>query len=451
MRDVLGQECWGNPQEAIATSLTKSDRVAAKTGHGVGKTWLASSLVLWFNQTRPFSKVVTTAPKWDQIEKGIWQEIGQRWGESRAKLIGRLNQTEVLVAPNWLAYGQNTDDPIKFQGVHAVGGVLLVVDEASGVLEAIYQAASGFMTQSGCKTFLIGNPNVRFGKFFRCFQPGSGWALHTISSDSAPEFTPSGKPLVSRAWIDEMRRECAPVPERHPVYQVRVMGEFPDADEAGLYPLSLLERSAQCTPTATGRHMGVDVARFGGDRSVAVLLVDNRVAGLHAWEKTDLMRSATIVYQLAEKWRVPLRAHAVHVDVVGLGAGLVDRLTQLGVLVDPVDFGWKAPEGRMRGDWSQYLGRDVKFKNLRAELHWSARRLLDEGQLVITENYSPIWTDMQGIPYRYTPGGELEIWPKDKIREMLGRSPDYSDALMVALSRPHRVQYKVTSIRRRAR
>lgn len=452
-KDVMGVECWGSPQETVAHLLAERDRVSVKTGHGVGKTWLGAHICLWFDQTRPFSKVITTAPKWEQVETRQWPEIRKAWALSRTPLIGRCLTTDVHVAPNWFVHGENTDDPIKFQGVHAIGGVLLWVDEAAGFLEALYQAASGFMTQGGCKTFLTGNPNLRHGKFFRSFGD-PGWANHTISSEAAPEH------IVSRAWIDEMRRDCGPVPERHPVYQIRVMGEFADADEAGLFPLSVLERSALSVPTHGGRHIGADIARFGGDKCVALLLVDGRVSGLYAWEKTDLMRSARILYRLLDKWRVDPRSGNLHVDVCGLGAGVVDRLREMGVEVDGVDFGEgvtnteaDGTKRHMRGDWEEYVGDKIKFFNLRSELHWSARRLLDEGQLVVSENYRELWVDLQGIPYAFTPDDKLKIMPKDKIRALLGRSPDYSDALMVALSRPRRVQPRVTVVtnRRRAR
>lgn len=437
-RDVLGRPCWGKPQEDVARSVAAFDSTAVATGHGIGKTWLAANLAIWFNQTRPYSKVITSAPKWEQIETRIWPEIRQAFQLSKTPLLGRCLTTDLEVAPNWFIHGENSDDPIKFQGVHAMGGVFLVVDEASGFPEASYHAASGFMTTHGSKTLLIGNPNVRRGKFFRVFLPQSGWKTHKISSIEAPEH------IVRRKWIEDMKRDCGPSPERNPIYQVRVLGEFPDADESGLFPLSLLERSQYSRPEPTGRHMGVDVARFGGDQCVAILLVNGRVAARHAWDKTDLMRTATIVYRCAEKWKVPLGTGNVHVEVTGLGAGVVDRLRQLNVEVDPVD-----PGGGPQGEWNHLVGDKIKFKNRRAELYWVARRMLDEGQLAISENYMQLWTDLQGIPYRYGSKDQLEIASKDEIRKLLGRSPDDADALVAALSRPNRIRVRLTTFRRK--
>jgi hypothetical protein len=73
------------------------------------------------------------------------------------------------------------------------------------------------------------------------------------------------------------------------------------------------------------------------------------------------------------KWKVPLKSGNVHVEVTGLGAGVVDRLRQLNVEVDPVD-----PGGAPQGEWTHVVGRNIKFQNRRSELYWAARRLLDE-------------------------------------------------------------------------
>lgn len=462
VEQILGETFWTNEageqrQLPIALDVAQHPRTSVATGHGVGKTWLASRIALWFNQTRPFSRVITTAPKWEQVEGLIWQEIRQGFYASRTPLLGKCLTTDLKVAPNWYVQGLNTDDPIKFQGHHAPGGVLLIVDEASGFPEQLYEAGEGFLTQPGCKVLLIGNPNVRYGTFFTSFG-NPDWRNHRIASTDAPRW------MVTQSWIDSMRRKCMPDPESHPIYQVRVAGEFPDNDESGLFPISLLERSGRSTPAPDGRHMGVDVARQGGDRCVALLLVDRRVSAIHSWEKCSLMKSASIVRRLMSKWRVPVEGGYVHVDTVGLGAGVVDRLTQIGVDVDPVDFGQQAPKGEMlpdpedpqqgsklRGDWIEYVGERSKFKNLRAELHWSARRLLEEGQLAISENYREVWNDLQAIPFRFDGAGQIELPPKEKIKALIGRSPDFSDALCIALSRPRRATLSIVAFPPRSR
>jgi hypothetical protein len=62
-------------------ALVKHHRVAARGPHGLGKTTLASWVVIWFALTRDGDdwKVITTASAWRQLEKFLWPEI-HKWG-----------------------------------------------------------------------------------------------------------------------------------------------------------------------------------------------------------------------------------------------------------------------------------------------------------------------------------------------------------------------------------
>ena len=66
-RDILGSRWW-DAQTEIADALTKHRRVAVKAANGVGKTYLAADLCLWFLYTHTPSVVLTTAPTWRQVE-----------------------------------------------------------------------------------------------------------------------------------------------------------------------------------------------------------------------------------------------------------------------------------------------------------------------------------------------------------------------------------------------
>ena len=110
--------------------------------------------------------------------------------------------------------------------------------------------------------------------------------------------------------------------------------------------------------------MGVDVARFGNDKSVICLRRGDRVERLITFERKDTMRLADEVRELAETLRVP----AVFVDETGVGGGVVDRLTQLRVPVIGVEAGGKAY-------------RPAQFADLRAEVFWEVARRLREGQM----------------------------------------------------------------------
>ncbi len=110
--------------------------------------------------------------------------------------------------------------------------------------------------------------------------------------------------------------------------------------------------------------MGVDVARFGNDKSVICLRRGDRVERIISFERKDTMRLADEVREIAETLRIP----AVFVDETGGGGGVVDRLKQLRVPVIGVEGGGKAY-------------RPAQFADMRAEVFWEVARRLREGQM----------------------------------------------------------------------
>ena len=122
----------------------------------------------------------------------------------------------------------------------------------------------------------------------------------------------------------------------------------------------------------------------------------------------------------------------VHIDVIGLGAGVVDRLREQGHNVEGVDFG-----ARPVGDWTEVIGSEVKVQNRRSELYWAARCALDQGLASVPEAFRrTIWRECNLIQYEFSGNGHLRVEAKEKIRSrMEGRSPDFADAWVLSFSR----------------
>src|SRR5262249_35015622 len=154
-----------------------------------------------------------------------------------------------------------------FQGHHAEH-LLLVVDEAPGVDEAIFEAAAGFLTSPGAKLLLIGNPTKLGGEFYDAFHRNRG-LYHTIhiSAFDTPAFTAEQVPysprrrLVTPEWVEEHRRKWG---EDSPLWQVRVLGDFPNTSDDSVLSLLAVEaaRDRAC-PEGAPAVIACDVARFG--------------------------------------------------------------------------------------------------------------------------------------------------------------------------------------------
>src|SRR5579862_2260705 len=229
-REVLGFEPWSKQRE-ILESVRDYTRTAVRSCHGPGKTAVAARCALWFLSVFEHSKVITTAPTFHQVRELLWAEIHVAYRDAGGFVGGQLSDTRLELAPDWVALGLSTDQPERFQGHHAEH-LLLVVDEASGVAEEIYEAAAGFLTSPGARCLLIGNPTRTSGEFFNAFHSARGfYNTIAIPASSTPAFTGEPVPahvarrLVSTQWVEEHRRKWG---AGSLLYQVRIAAEFPE-------------------------------------------------------------------------------------------------------------------------------------------------------------------------------------------------------------------------------
>lgn len=168
----------------------------------------------------------------------------------------------------------------------------------------------------------------------------------------------------------------------------------------------------------SARIMGVDVARYGDDRTVickrqGLMLLPLKVLD----EKTDLMTAAGLVAREIKEWK----PHAVFVDQGGIGAGVLDRLRQLGFNATGVDFGARPL--------------DERFENRRAEMWWTMAEWVKTGCVPPGDN--DLLTDLTAPTYTYRNArGRMQLESKDAIKERIQRSPDRGDAVALTFAEP---------------
>ena len=425
-RDILGITQWEG-QRRIMRSLQKHRRVAVKSGHLVGKTHLVGSLVLTFGSLYPNSRILTTANTFQQVRQNVWGEIRSQYYASRFPLGGEMLNTEWKVAPRWEAVGLSTDKPDSFQGKHAPN-VLIIFDECQDINRDIFTAANTMMGNQNCYWLCIANPTRCSGPFFDlCHDPE--WHVETLSCLDHPNVT-SGQQLmpgVTAQFVEEYREREG---EDSPEWAARIMGEFPETDDVSLISMALVAACEDAPPVSEGVHMGVDIARFGGDENVLIVLEDRRCIELESWRGADTMETTGRI--LATMQRYDCKPESVHIDVIGIGAGVVDRLHEQGHMVDGVNFG-EGPQG----DWAGIVSQEIEFANRRVELYWACRELLKRGELCIPSGmeFRRVITDICSPRYEYMSDRKIKLEPKDRIKKRIGRSPDHGDALILALSR----------------
>ena len=418
VRSVLGATPQRWQGEALDANASH-DKVAIKSGHGVGKTAFEAWVTLWWLLTHYPCKVAVTANSAHQLSDVLWTEI-DRWARNMPKAFKDLlefksDKIALKGAPDSFAVARTSrrENPESLAGFHSPH-MLFVVEEASGVPNVIFETASGALSTPGAKIIMCGNPTRSDGYFYDAFHADrEKWHCITVSCEDGEYVDPK--------FISDMAEKYG---EASNVFRVRVLGEFPTQSDDVLLPLHLVEdatrRDVEAGPT-TPVVWGLDVARFGSDRSALAKRQGNvLVEPIKTWQNKDLMELAGIV--LAEHDAVPysMRPQAIYIDAIGLGAGLADRLRELDLPAVAVAV-------------SETASLKDRFNRLRDELFWSAREWFEARDCHMPEDDTLI-AELTGIRYKYLSSGKLKIESKDEMKKRGQRSPDTADAFVLTFA-----------------
>jgi hypothetical protein len=443
----LGETLWSKQRE-IAESVRDHRRTAVKSCHNAGKSWIASRIAAWWLDTHPPGEafVVSTAPTYKQVHAILWEEI--RAAAKKAAGRGDPLPGRVLQSDEWklddgtlIGFGRKPADTDVhgFQGIHR-RYVLVILDEACGVPAQLWTAVEAITTNADCRILAVGNPDDPATEFATVCKPGSGWNVIRISGLETPNFTPERvaeqpglaelfaklglgpstelvpdglRPLMlDPEWVaDKIRRWGVESPR----FTSKVLGEFPDIGEDVLFPPSMIlaaqERTCEPGPVTV---LGVDVARFGSDRTILALRRGSvmRIVG----DYSKLATTETTGKVIAAK--AEHHVHEIRVDGVGVGGGVVDQLVELGHDVIDMQAGAGAADSE-------------HYQNARAEWFWSLRQRFEDGDADIDPADDDLAAQLGVLRYKYTSRGQILIESKDDMRKRGLPSPDRADALML--------------------
>lgn len=432
-KDKLGYTLWSKQVE-IANALLKYRRVAVKSGHGVGKSFVASIIIAWWVDTRKNvdSLAVSTAPVQDQLDI-IWGYL--RNHHIKAMQRGMPMPGRITLDHDWRgdddserAKGRKPSNTNQhaFQGQHRRQGVLAVMDESCGIPQTIFTGVNAITTGRYDMALAIGNPddiNTPFGEIWK--NDSQTWHKMTLNSYDSPNITGEPFPeedsggLVTQKWIDDMKLEWG---EDSPMFKSKVLGEFSEGSVSTLFTVGTLAvgRFTELDIKQDSKpRLGVDVARMGDDYTVVYKFQDGVLRFLDKWAKADTVETSARIVQLAFKEG----ASEVRIDGVGLGAGVYDQVAA-------------KSEGRFEtiGIIGNAASTDIdKWINTRAEMYDEVRRRMFMGQIDIDGDDTPLNKELGELEYHFKNArSSLQIASKEEIRKKTGKSPDFADAAMYA-------------------
>jgi hypothetical protein len=420
VREVLNAEPDTWQVEFLNHIAAGKRRISVRSGHGVGKSTASAWAMLWYLFLRFPVKIVVTAPTSSQLYDALFAEL-KRWVKQLPPMLAdqldvKQDRVEVKEAPNEAFISARTsraEQPEALQGVHS-DNVMLVADEASGIPEAVFEAAAGSMSGHKAVTLLLGNPVRSTGFFYDTHNRlKDDWVTMKVSCADSPR--------VSEAYLGEM---AARYGEESNAYRIRVLGEFPRSDDDTVIPMELLEMAQQrdVEPSQSAPMVwGLDVARFGSDRSALCKRKGNAVTEpIKTWKNLDLMQLTGAVVSEYESLPPSERPTEILVDSIGFGAGVVDRLRELNLPCRGINV-------------SESPAMGATYRNLKAELWHKAKAWLESRDCTMPKDEALV-AELATCRYSFTSSGKIQIEGKDEIRKRGLASPDRADAFCLTFA-----------------
>ena len=411
-------------QGKALTDLVNHGRVSVRSGHGVGKSFIQAIASIWFLSTRYPAKVPITAPTAHQLEDILHPEMGMWLKRMPAALRGQFTlKADKLVlnaspGESFAAFRTgNKANPEALQGFHS-DNILFILDEASGIDDKVFEVAEGALSTPGARVLMTGNPTRAQGYFYDSHHSMRGdWqCLHVpcwASSRVAPQY------------IERMKRYG----EDSNVFRVRVAGEFPTSDDDAVIPLEWVEASVgrEVEPVPGKRAWGLDVARFGDAKTALAKRWNNILEEpVKSWHNKDTMQVSGLLLQEYEAAKV--KPDDIFIDVIGIGAGVVDRCKEMGLPVRGINV-------------AERPSVNERYMRYRDELWFKGREWFESRSCCIPDDNELIG-ELTTVLYEITSTGRLQVISKEMMRRRGKPSPDLADAFLLTFAASRYAQKK---------
>lgn len=422
IRDVLRADPWSR-QIDIAESVRDNALTVVRSGNGVGKDWIAAQLSLWWVYARR-GLVLLSGPTERQVREVCMGEVARAFAKAKS-LPGELYQMALRLGADEtsgiLAF--TSTESSRLTGFHAPR-ILACLTEAQGCEDWSWEGLLACATGSEDRVLCVGNPLNPSGRFYTASRSKS-WNALQISVLEHPNFV-EGRTVIPGGPSQEFAQRIATeFGAGSNTERSRVMGEFPDQGEEGIFRRSWLEAAARrhearAAPNDGYVLLAIDPAHSGPDQSAVAVLRGHVIIEIVTWSQADLAETVARLSEVLERYAIRPEGDRglLVVDIVGLGMYLADRLEELGYSVV-----------RFNGGSSP---RSDHYLNARAESYWVLRQQLEAGTIDIPQD-EDLFDELLAIRWRPTADGKVQLEAKLDLKSRIGRSPDKSDAVTMAV------------------
>lgn len=353
----------------------------------------------------------------------LWEELGIKRGEcnynQQSNIITFANKSQIFL----FDLANQPSDPLftRLGGLDLTGAF---IDESNEVPE---QAINIILTRLGRRN------NEKFSltpKLLEGFNPDKG---HVYSRYYKPwrdsllpayrrfiKALPTDNPTVTEAYLNQLRNSDKVTRER------LLLGNFEYDDD----PTNLMQYDAivdlftNTVEVDEERYITADIARYGQDKTVIMVWQGLSVYKIHTYEKQGLDETARKIRDLAAGESVPY-SHIV-IDEDGVGGGVVDALQ-----------GVKGFVANSTALENPITGEKENYQNLKAQCTYKLADYVNRHRIGVKADSlvrTALIEELEQIKTKdIDKDQKLRIRSKDEIKELLGRSPDYSDTLMMRM------------------
>lgn len=407
-------------------------------------TFLAARIALWFLYCFRPAKVISTAPTSRQVRDLLWAELRTAHKKAKVPLGGKPLQLSLTLSTDHFAVGFSTDEDNtdKFTGYHSPNQ-MVIFDQAAGIPTALWESAEGLMTSANCKWLVISNTAISDSEMANICIPGrktrfGKWNIIKIRASESPNVVEGRDIYPGLVSFDWVKRRTEAWGKDDPLYKIFIDAEFVESSQMTVVPYQFVQPAFENAGEVDGTiEIGVDVARSGLDSTVFFARSGTKALRIHRLTGHDTMEVVgalvEFVREVEEFYGMPVTA--IKIDVIGIGAGVYDRCVELEEIDLPVIAVNNAEKAVVDPD---------RYLNLRAEQCWNFRRLMETGAVGLAD---VVVNDLDIMEYlkqdinimRYKisqSSGKIQIWSKEDLKLILGRSPDYFDSCVLAYCTP---------------
>lgn len=355
---------------------------------------LARTYTVRFLCTRQFQNKITESVY--TVLKNKIEEAGysKEFTITNNRIVHNTTKSEFIFYGLW----RNIDEIKSLEGVD-----ICWVEEAHSLTREQWEILEPTIRKEDSEIWLVFNPRYRTDFVYKNF------IIKKQPNSVVKKINYTDNPFLSKTMLNLIESKKNDDNFRH-VY----LGEPLEESENSLFSYEIIEKAMEDTYDPEKEEgvtvYGLDVARFGGDKTM--LAVRRGLVITELLERTKL--STTEVSSWVANKIITDNVDGIVIDTVGVGAGVYDQLVSQGI--------GNCFEGNagMKADMDNFF-------NKRAEMYWKLKKALENGLKLPKDD--DLMEELVSVTYTFTDKGQMKLDSKDKIKEQLGRSPDKADAI----------------------